>query len=333
MARDDGSVELNLTMLNTTAIKNVVKLVNPWQSFLRGLHLSAVQRKSAQISLVLNDKIRDGVDHQKTGVTFLFGWTGSSFKHLQKYSEYYEKKGESVVRYCPSPFFIYKPHPRKEYKQMSLDLLKLLRDNGLEKRPIFFHTFSNGGTYMYYALCQELVKKGIAMRGTVLDSTPGKSGYYLIKGSVAQVSPGNSLIKNTIAVSVYTYCEIFLRYKFLLDSLLMKDTAKTEDYRYFLHRSMVAQPNLGPQLCLFSKTDDVTYYRDVQLFIQERKKLGVDIEGKLWDESRHVKHLLDHPDDYVSMLDGFFEKCRDQKHYVEAPAVIPSEDVLCRSKL
>lgn len=285
-------------------------LTNAARSLLRGFHVQSVRRKSSNISLVLSDQSRDGVDKERAGVVLMFGWTGSAFKHLQKYSEIYQKKGETVVQYCPSPLLVYKPHPRKDYHRMSEEFLTILSENGLEKQPVFFHSFSNGGTYMYYHLVQELFKRGANIRGTILDSTPGKSGYYLIKGSVAQVSPGNVVLKTAIGVTGWLYCEMLLRYKRTMDRLAGKDPYNTEDYRYYLHRSMITLPNREPQLCLFSKVDDVTFYRDVEEYIRRRKELGADISGKLWDGSRHVKHLVDHPEEYVSLVENFFEECR-----------------------
>jgi hypothetical protein len=58
-------------------------------------------------------------------------------------------------------------------------LIRLIQDLQLESNPIFFHVFSNGGSFMYSAVLAELYKlqskykkAGLDIRGTIFDSAP-----------------------------------------------------------------------------------------------------------------------------------------------------------------
>ncbi|GBO07201.1 Transmembrane protein 53, partial [Araneus ventricosus] len=95
----------------------------------------------------------------KEPVIILFGWAGCVDRYLAKYSEIYQKKGCTTIRYITSPNVV---SPRcideKKIHNLAGNVINLLLDMKFDKHPIFFHVFSNGGATVYRYV-SELMKK------------------------------------------------------------------------------------------------------------------------------------------------------------------------------
>jgi len=47
----------------------------------------------------------------------------------------------------------------------------------------------------------------------------------------------------------------------------------------------------------------------VQQFQEMQKQGGVQVHSKMWTDSAHCEHYRIHPDEYVSQLERFVERC------------------------
>jgi hypothetical protein len=69
-------------------------------------------------------------------------------------------------------------------------LVRLLKDLQLDSHPIFFHVFSNGGSFMYSYILRELKFKNIQLdlRGSIFDSCPAPRNLGKAFQAVASIA-------------------------------------------------------------------------------------------------------------------------------------------------
>lgn len=119
------------------------------------------------------------------------------------------------------------------------------------------------------------------------------------------MTEGNVLKKYTIAV-IALFKAIFLG---IYSSFLRFFTGKFNYYR--LWNALVEEPNICPQLFIFSKADNVCTWDTIQEFADCRKKKGVNVETVLFEDSLHVKHLVKYRDEYISHVYKFIDDNTD----------------------
>lgn len=243
---------------------------------------------------------------EREPVIILFGWAGCVDRYLAKYSEIYQKKGYTTIRYTTSQNVV-SPMVIDEGKICNLaeNVVELLIDMKFNSHPIFFHIFSNGGATVYRYVSELIRKKHseeIMVRGCVFDSCPAKvraSGF--IRASMA-MTDGNIFKKYLIALVALLRATIFSVYSVFYNFF----TGKINYYRVW--NALLEEPNICPQLFLFSKADDVCSWDTIQEFAEIRKKKGVDVTIALFEDSPHVKHLITYREEYQKYVYTFIEK-------------------------
>ena len=63
-----------------------------------------------------------------------------------------------------------------------------------------------------------------------------------------------------------------------------------------------------PQLYLYSTADSVCDSEWVERVMKEQREKGRSVESYTWQDSEHVRHLAEHPEQYEELLVGFLEK-------------------------
>ncbi|XP_013787624.1 transmembrane protein 53-like [Limulus polyphemus] len=248
--------------------------------------------------------------NEKEPVVILFGWLGCADRYLTKYGNLYEKYGCITVRYTPPVQCVLNMSAQKLLYQHALKLIAFLEDIGLEKHPVFFHVFSNTGTMMY-GIISDLLKKrktvSFQVQGCIYDSAPAKLSFFGIAKSIISVTPGNIFYKYFISF----FSTLFMyMYSCALSVWLGQKILDKQPYHYNrVWDNLIDEPGKHPQLFLFSKADDLCPYKTIEDFIQWRKKHGVDVTSVLWEDSKHVRHLEEHEEDYTSHIVNFLEHC------------------------
>ncbi|CAL1291013.1 unnamed protein product [Larinioides sclopetarius] len=242
----------------------------------------------------------------KEPVIILFGWAGCVDRYLAKYSEIYQKKGCTTIRYITSPNVV---SPRcideKKIHNLAGNVINLLLDMKFDKHPIFFHVFSNGGATVYRYVSELMRKKhpnDFQIKGCIFDSCPAKvraSGF--VRATLAMTD--GSLVKRYMIAFVALVRAMILG---VYSALLSFFTGKIN--YYLLWNALLEEPNICPQLFLFSKTDNVCCWDTIQEFADYRKKKGVDVKVVLFEESEHVKHLVKYRDEYLNHVYSFIDE-------------------------
>ncbi|XP_015922775.1 transmembrane protein 53-A [Parasteatoda tepidariorum] len=238
-------------------------------------------------------------------VVILFGWAGCVDRYLAKYSEIYQKKGCTTIRYIASPNII-SPRVLDEKKIINLagNVINLLFDMKFDKHPIFFHTFSNGGATVYRYVSEEIRKNhpnDFKIKGCIFDSCPAKVRVMGFVRATLAMTDGNIIKRYAAAIMAVFRATIAGLYS----ALFRFFTGKFTTYRVW--NALLEEPNVCPQLFLFSKNDLVCCWDTIQEFADLRKKIGVVTKTVLFEESEHVKHMIMYRDEYLKHVYEFID--------------------------
>ncbi|XP_068605088.1 transmembrane protein 53 [Brachionichthys hirsutus] len=243
----------------------------------------------------------------KEPVVVLLGWAGCKDRHLSKYSSIYNEQGCVTIRYTAplNTVFISEPFGYKELKGAALRLLEMLFDYEVENRPIFFHTFSNGG-FMLYRYVAELLRAdrrfgALRLIGAVVDSAPGGRN---LPGSLRALAA--TLGPNVSPLPRYVLLALFAVAVFLLRVVLYPLTKYIHKNHY---DAVKDRPPAWPHCFLYSRADQVIRHRDIEVFMETLKQKGVAVDSFDFASSAHVSHFRDFPERYASKCRNFLSAC------------------------
>ncbi|XP_010889659.1 transmembrane protein 53 [Esox lucius] len=252
----------------------------------------------------------------KEPVVILLGWAGCKDKHLAKYSSIYNEQGCVTICYTAplKTVFVSESFGYKELSITAHKLLEILYDYDVENSPIFFHVFSNGG-FMLYRYMVELLQSHkqfstLCVVGSVVDSAPGNGN---VKGALRALT---ATLGTKINVMLrYALLVLFAVTVFLLRVVLYPLTKYIHKNHYDAFRDV---PPTWPQLYLYSRSDQVIPYTDVELMIQVLKGKGIPVESFDFNTSSHVSHFCDFPEEYSGRCLAFLNNCMKDSEGTQA---------------
>ncbi|XP_078527863.1 transmembrane protein 53 isoform X1 [Lissotriton helveticus] len=190
-------------------------------------------------------------------------------------------------------------------REQAKKLLELLFDYEIERSPILFHVFSNGGV-MLYRYVVELVHSHrqistLWVVGTIIDSGPGNRN---VRGSIRALNA--VLMGSTNIILRYLILAAFLIMVILLRIILYPLTKFFHENHY---DAMKKDPSRWPQLYLYSKADLIVAASDVETMMQRRQEQGILVDSVDFEESAHVSHFRDYPVRYTEVCSSFLKDC------------------------
>lgn len=221
----------------------------------------------------------------------LVGWSGASHRALAKYGSLYTGMGLAAMCLRPNMFkLLFSGLGNKLTNRILCSISTAAVDR--EPLPLVLHTFSGAPTVILPQLTSCLHRHpNLRLAGVVFDSAPTPFTYK--SGTAAALEDykqgGASMVGYwaTFAVGVAT-------------EALVGRKKQAIDAKAF------ASPVMDvPQLYLYSETDRITPSSHVEEVMERQREMGRQVRGMKWKESRHVKHLIDHPDDYKRELSDF----------------------------
>ncbi|XP_056389123.1 transmembrane protein 53 [Hyla sarda] len=246
-------------------------------------------------------------EQQREPVVILLGWGGCKDKNLAKYSDIYHKEGCVVIRYTAAwrTVFIAESFGLSSLRDQAKKLLELLFDYDIDKNPIVFHVFSNGG-FMLYRYMVELLHSHrqlsrLRVVGTIFDSAPGNRN---VLGSVRALN--TVLAPRTNFVLRYLALLLFAILVFVLRILLYPATR-------FLHKNhydaMKSDPSLWPHLYLYSHGDKIIAHSDIENMVDIRRRRHLPTHSVDFEKSEHVCHYRRYPERYAAICRSFLRDC------------------------
>ncbi|XP_058815796.1 transmembrane protein 53-B [Topomyia yanbarensis] len=242
-------------------------------------------------------------------IVLLLGWAGCQDKYLMKYSKIYEDRGLITIRYtAPVEDLFWK---RTAMVQIGEKILKLIYDMNFDSHPLIFHVFSNGGAFLYQhiALANRRSKRPVQICGMIFDSAPGDRRvlglFRAISAILGKEKRCNAVVSAVMAVSLIVLWAVEDTFNYLRNFIrplgYEVQTNPSHNLKY--------ESNEWPQLYLYSKTDLLIPYTDIEKFAAYRQQCGVDVRMVCFDRSEHVKHYTRHPQQYVYSVCKFINDC------------------------
>ncbi|KAH3693231.1 transmembrane protein 53-like [Dreissena polymorpha] len=250
-----------------------------------------------------------GFNNRREPVVILLGWLGCREKHLSKYGQIYDQRGCITIRYT-SPrdvaFF-----NMEKLDDIACKILDLLKDYSIEENPVIFHIFSNNGSYVYSHIVKVLTNgderyRFIKVCGVVIDSAPGKPRLMNAAKAYSMSLHVNPFLKYIAFFGVISYLW-FTGIISRLRSMFYPEVKQKSNF--FLFDNMAGDSTRWPMLFLYSKSDSVIMYYDIEDMMSQRRALGVHVSSVCWDDTSHVAHLLVHKDEYERACEDFLEYC------------------------
>ena len=199
---------------------------------------------------------------------------------------------------------------------------------------VFVYCFSNGGALAYQKIIHKQLKLrevyGITVRGVILDSAPGKICFS--KGYQAFLATKPPAWLNLAAHLMLLLCLAlppYLIYKLAsvlsstrytpwvmtgLGTLLLHFVGLYLQYKQ--NRSYwdtLRYNNMShPELYLFSKADHLCPADGIRELISRRSQLGCSVQYVEFQTSGHVRHFIDHNDQYSEAVLSFLSENSDR---------------------
>ena len=247
--------------------------------------------------------IRNSNEEQHTPLAILLGWGNGHYKHLSKYSLLFEKHNFTTVCLTTSLLKLF-TRPVSMANQCCADILRATSEltNQNKDRPVIVMTFSNTGTAVFYSLVKHLHKdpSSLNLIGTIFDSCPIPMNKNAIRASE------NGALAYFKSSSLFT--------KFMVKNItkvLSGIVLYTNPVRKVFLTTLVESTCPGPQLFLFSEADELVRWEDIEDFVKERQLRGVEVYSRRWKDSKHVRHLNTHSEEYEAEVDEFIHRCLD----------------------
>ncbi|XP_069692813.1 transmembrane protein 53 isoform X2 [Periplaneta americana] len=194
---------------------------------------------------------------------------------------------------------------RSRMHQLGKRLVELITDMSLEEHPIFFHVFSNGGAFLYQHVSQaiQMRSKPLKVKGVIFDSAPGKRRLMSLFRAVTAIIGGPAFVNIPAAIVITGFLMLVWLFEVLARSLKERKPLQTDPI------DLVEEPFTWPQLFLYSTTDKLIRYEDVEKFAERRCQRGVNVSAVRFDDSPHVKHFSVHREIYINAVCSFLHSC------------------------
>ncbi|PNJ21793.1 transmembrane protein 53 isoform X1 [Pongo pygmaeus] len=238
-------------------------------------------------------------------VVILLGWGGCKDKNLAKYSAIYYKRGCIVIRYTAPWHMVFFSESLgiPSLRVLAQKLLELLFDYEIEKEPLLFHVFSNGGVMLYRYVLELLQTRRfchLRVVGTIFDSAPGDSNLAGALRALAAILERRAAMLRLLLLVAFALVVV------LFHVLLAPITALF--HTHFYDRLQDAGSR-WPELYLYSRADEVVLARDVERMVEARLARRVLARSVDFVSSAHVSHLRDYPTYYTSLCVDFMRNC------------------------
>lgn len=276
-------------------------------------------------------------------VVIMYGWLGSIEKHLKKYADLYTnhllQKCAVVYGTASTSTLIFRHD--EELAAMAMDsvrkaaaIIRQIESSSSTKAivPVVLHYFSNGGAFVAEKLGQmiqdaisaggqistkknkhdkgdaddlKLIHERLNKKGfEVLDSSPAylyESTYFRCIDMAVPSLPLRIIFKGFISLSTV--------YK-----KIMACANQQERVDVIFWQNMMESELCQRQAFVYSTADVLTDSHKLDEFINERQKRGIQVIVQKFDDSGHVLHLKEHPEEYKGNIVDYVLKTVCQQH-------------------
>jgi hypothetical protein len=226
----------------------------------------------------------------------LCNWVAASPKHIAKYREVYRQLYTTatvllVQTSINDVGLSWAFNAQQSRIQSAREVISEHFDNDPSGEIILIHAFSNGGAVTIAKLFESMFanRDGVFKGAMILDSCPGEGTYlrtvpaFIISVSLHKLP--------TVLYAVGSAAAYAFLFPFLAVPNMTGFEKIVSKSRRLLNDSSLVHPKT-PRLYLYSKTDELVCWEDVQSHIQTAKQHGFeDVREILWDRGEHCAHI------------------------------------------
>ena len=236
----------------------------------------------------------------KGSLALLVGWAESRQKAMAKFAAIYTQQGIPCLTIAPQIQSMWFTSVGNKLTSRLIRALDLATPLGGQPVNLVMHLFSGGGQTVFPKLMEEVAKPNglfntkIKPRCIIFDSGPTRFSYesgmqaakllYQQGGFNYATYTASKLIGGTVNILV--------------------GSRKRSELSNALDSPLLAIP----QLYLFSSADSVCRSEWVESVMVEQRRKGRTVESFMWKDSEHVRHLIQHPEDYERQVVQFLGK-------------------------
>ena len=232
-------------------------------------------------------------------LVLLFAWMLSRNVHIEKYREFWMKRGYDILTVQTSPLDLL--IPSLGGRRVASNVYTFLSQIVPQYDQVLVHAFSVGGYQLgeFLARLYEGIQQGDpnaerlfkSLRGFLIDSVvfaedaaPGLSRAITL----------NPMIQPMLQAAIAGW---------------LKMTGPITYNRYKkVEAHIIDNERHVPAMLLFSKDDVVSNYRSNFSVVESWQRKGITTRAQCWDRSAHVLHYREHPEEYSEVVDRFVAK-------------------------
>ncbi|KAF7490311.1 Transmembrane protein 53-A [Sarcoptes scabiei] len=276
------------TKLKSIEIDNLPKNNFTFHPF----HLNS--ESSSSDNITTDDSIVFERIQKSKSLLVLFAWLFAKERHLDKYRSFYLKQGFDILTITVNvrDFIV----PPLGSQVIAANVVRFIVEHSDHYESIMFHAFSVGAYQMgevFVHLNREESKISKSVVGKLL-----KALVYDSAADINEAPLGLSKATTNNRFLQWAICSMMKAHFHWCYHIATK--------HYMASSEAVHQNEFRcPTLAFLSKDDDVVNYQDQLTTLDRWREDGVQVTIKCWDQSTHVSHFFNYPDEYRSTLIEF----------------------------
>ena len=233
-------------------------------------------------------------------LALLVGWAESRQKVMAKFAAIYTRQGIPCLTIAPSIVPVWFTSIGNKLTSNLLTSVDSATPLSEQPMNLVMHLFSAAGTAVFPKLVEDLAKPNgilttkIQPKCIIYDSGPVVFSYQT--GMAAA-----NLVYKQGGFSYPTY--VASKFVGSMVNVLIGSRKRSE-----LTNALNSPLFDVPQLYLFSKADSVSSSEMAEEIMEKQRRRGRSVESFCWEDSEHVRHLTQHPEQYEKLVVDFLRK-------------------------
>lgn len=228
-------------------------------------------------------------------------WMGASQRNAAKYLAEYIRlaPGARIVFVLTAPGHLFLRASEKSRRMRIIPAVKTLLSPESSNAPMYSHVFSNGGAFTIRHIAieyQRATGKPLPTNALLIDSAPGQPSLTQTHKALSYSFPKFFFFRIIASVLV----SIGLRLMRLF-SALMRQKNPVSSLRQALNDAKLIPQN-SKRCYLYSQTDELIAWQDVEDHAAEAKKMGWEVSMEKFVNSPHVMHMKTDPERYWKIV-------------------------------
>ena len=242
----------------------------------------------------------EGVQAKVRSLALLVGWAESRQKIMAKFATIYTKQGIPCLSVAPGIHYMWFTSVGNKLTSHLITSLDMATPIAEEPVNLVMHLFSGAGHTVFPKLVEEVSKPGGLL------NTKIKPGCIIFDSAPTLFSQ-----KSGMQAAKLLYKQGGYNYLTYSASRLIGGTmnAFIGSRKRSELTSALQSPLLAvPQLYLYSTADSVCRSEWVESVMTDQRGMGRETESVRWEDSEHVRHFIQHPDEYENQVVQFLKK-------------------------